>query len=121
MTDPIFGELISCYTRAQAIEDGGQFDVSTDPGAKVYKTAVYVTAALHAELKRGQGKAAGTYSARLWDVCYLLATFARDRSDGGRECDVKVGRRRLHVRGECGPIDIDDARPAITLGFPSDF
>lgn len=121
MTDPVFGELISKYTRAQALEDGEQFDVSADKGAAVYKTAVYVTSALHAELKRGQGKDAETYSARLWDVCYLLAKFARDRSDGARESDVKVGRRRLRVRGECGPIDIDDARPAITLGFPSDF
>ncbi len=120
MTDPIFGELISSYTRAQAIEDGGQFDVTHDKGAAVYNTAVYVTSALHAELKRGQGKDAETYSARLWDVCYMVA-HGRKLSNSAHESDVKVGARRLTVRGEAGPVDIDDPRPAITLGFPSDF
>ncbi len=120
MTDPVFGELISTYTRAEALADGQQFDVSDDKGAAVYKTAVYVTSALHAELKRGQGSDPETYSARLWDVCYMVA-HGRGCSDSARESDVKVGARRLKVRGECGPVDIDDPRPAITLGFPSDF
>ncbi len=120
MTDPVFGELISSYTRAEALADGQQFDVSDDSGAAVYKTAVYVTSALHSELKRGQGADAETYSARLWDVCYMVAR-GRKLSDSAQESSVKVGARRLKVRGECGPVDIDDARPAITLGFPSDF
>lgn len=113
-------DLISCYTRAQALADEQQFDVSDDKGAEIYRTRVYVTAALHAELKRGAGKAADTYSARLWDVCYMVA-HGRKLSAQAQESDVKVGRQRLTVRGECGPVDIDDARPAITLGFRSDF
>lgn len=121
MTDPVFGELISSYTRAEALEDGQQFDVTNDKGAAVYNTAVFVTSALHAELKRGKGKDAETYSARLYDVCFMVANFGRALSDQARESTVKVGARRLTVRGECGPIDIDNARPAITLGFPSDF
>ncbi len=120
MTDPVFGELISSYTRAEALADGQQFDVSEDSGAAVYKTAVYVTSALHAELKRGQGTDPDTYSARLWDVCYMVAQ-GRRISAQSNVSDVKIGRRRLRVVGECGPIDIDDPRPAITLGFPSDF
>ncbi len=118
--DHIFGELISKYTRAQAVEDGQQFDVSDDPGAKIYKTRVFVTVQLHAELQRGQGSDPETYSARLWDVCYMVAN-GRKLSAQAQESDVKVGRQRLTVRGECGPVDIDDARPAITLGFRSDF
>lgn len=120
LTD-LYGPLISTYTRAEALADGQQFDVSADPGSDVYKTSVYVTAALHAELQRGKGSDPETYSARLWDVCWMAAKFGREVSPNARITTVKVGARRLTVRAECGPVDIDDARPAITLGFRSDF
>ena len=109
------------YTRAQAIEDGSQGDVTQDKGAAVYKTSVFVTAPLWAAIEKGQGKDAEVASARLWDVCFLVAKSGRTISPAIRESSVKIGARRFTVRGECGPVDIDDSRPAITLGFPEDF
>ena len=119
-TTEIFGDPIYTYTRAQALEDGDQVDVSYEKGAAVYSTAVFVTSALWAEIVRGQGSDAETRDARLWDVCWMVSR-GRVLSQSARESRVKVGRRVLTVRAECGPVDIDDPRPAITLGFPEDF
>ncbi len=116
-----FGPVIHAYTRAEALADGVVIDVTYDKGAAVYNTAVFVTAALHGYLAKGAGKKAETYSARLWDACYMVAKVGRELSPSTRESTVKIGARRLTVRGECGPVDIDDPRPAITLGLPEDF
>lgn len=120
-TTEIFGEVISSYTRAQAIEDGQQFDVSSDPGAVMYQTPVFVTASLQAFLVKGQGSDAHTYSARLHDVCYMVAKFGQPQSSSTREASVKIGARRVLVHGEVGAADIDDPTPAITLGLREDF
>ena len=129
MTDltEIFGPVISTYTRAQAIEDGEQIEATFCKGAEVYnpvgpvRQGVYVTRALWAEITRGDGVSPGdTQAGRLWDVCWMTS---KGRADGpsARVGRVKVGRRVLTVRAECGPMDIDDPSPAITLGFPEDF
>lgn len=114
-------DIIHAYTRAEAIADGIMVDASYDKGAAVYNTPVFVTAPLWAEITRGAGKEAETASARLWDVCWMAAKASKAISPSARVTRVKVGRRSLIVRAECGPVDIDDARPAITLGFPEDF
>lgn len=115
-----FGEVISTYTRAQAIEDGLQVNVTGTPASTVYKVDVFMTAALWAEVTRGAGKDAEVRGARMWDVAWMAS---RGREDGpcARTARVKVGRRVLTVRAECGPVDFDDPRPAITLGLPNDF
>ena len=123
MTDltETFGPIISSYTRAEALADGAVIDVTCDKGATVYNTAVFVTAALNAYLTKGEGKNAETYSARLWDVCWMAAKVGKPVSESVRVTSVKIGARRVTVRAECGPVDIDDPRPAITLGLPEDF
>ena len=113
------GDIISTYTRAQAIEDGVQRDVSNDKGSDVYKVPVFITSALHEALSKGQGKKADTYSARLWDACWL-ASVGRELSPSIRQTRVKIGARNHTVRAECGPVDINDPRPAITLGLPAE-
>lgn len=113
-------DIISAYTRKNALDDGVVFDVSYDKGAAVYNTAVFVTAGVHAALSKGAGKDPETYSARLWDVAWMVSR-GREIDAATRVSTVKVGARRITVRGECGPVDIDDPRPAITLGFPEEF
>ncbi len=116
----IFGEPISVYTRAQAIEDGVLVDLSDHADVrKVFKYPVAFTSDLWDEIVRGQGQRERTRNARIWDVCYMSTAFKRDLSESRRVFKVKVGRRVLVLWADCGPGD--DAEPVITIGFPSDF
>lgn len=114
----VFGEVISTYTRAQAIEDGVLIDVTGQKGAEYFKVPCVLTASVHAAIACGQGKDADTYQARLWDVCYM-SKFGRKIGDSVILYRVKVGRSMLTLRAECGPGD--NAEPVMTIGFPEDF
>jgi hypothetical protein len=121
MTDlrEIFGEVISVYTRAQAIEDGVLIDVSSHEDAKrTFKIPVALTCDLYAEMRRGQGKDDRTFAGRLWDVLYM-SRFGRADGPSDRYYKVIVGRRTLRLRLNIGPGD--NAEPVVTVGFPRDF
>ena len=115
----IYGEVISSYSRAQAIEDGVLVDVSnvaTAPNGGIFKFPVAITTAVHAMIARGAGKKIETYNARLHDVLHMAVLAAK--ADPDVFFRVKVGARNLDLWANCGPGD--DARPVITIGFPSD-
>ena len=111
-----FGEVISSYSRAQAIEDGVLVVVKGEAG-KLFKYPVVLTRSLLSQLERGNGKQDDTLIARVWDVCYMARHGQVDGTDSF--FDVTVGRETLHLRANCGPGD--DASPVITIGFPADF
>ena len=111
-------EVISSYSREQAIEDGVLHDVSDSEAAKLFKYPAAITCALSGALSRGAGNEAATFNARLWDVFYMMQTKARTCSDSDVFFSVKVGSRVLKLWGNCGPGD--DAAPVITIGFPED-
>lgn len=113
----MYGEVISSYSRAQAIEDGVLIDVSYfNKGAKLFKHPVAITTALHSAIARGAGKKIEIYNARLWDVLHMAILAAK--ADPDVFFRVKVGARNLDLWGNCGPGD--DAAPVVTIGFPSD-
>ena len=110
--------LISGYSRAQAIEDGQLTDVSDTDAARQFKYPAAITSALHAAIEKGEGRKPETFAARLFDVFWMMRLAARN---GGADIQfsVKVGARRLHLHGNCGPGD--DPAPVLTVGFPEDF
>lgn len=110
-------EVISVYTRAQAIADGVLVDMSETRAAEPFKFPVAFTAALVSDLRRGQGSDPETFEARAWDVSYMATRGRMDGSDAYFR--VKVGRQTLSLRANCGPGD--DAEPVITIGYPEDF
>ena len=117
--DDFFGEVISSYSRAQAIEDGVLVAIESDTfdGAGIFKFPVAFTQALFADLQRGNGSNADTLSGRVWDVCYMAT---QGRSEGSDVFfKVIVGNRTLALRANCGPGD--DAAPVLTIGYPADF
>ena len=124
-----FGEVIYSYTRAQAVLDGFQIEVSktaTEAGIRfpvfitrgVYETCVAVPPGV-----TGQDEAG-----RLWDVLWLLR-FAIIRSQPGtsrltvalyvRNSDSHPARLTKLI-ATAGAVDIDDPAPAITVLLPDE-
>ena len=117
--DDFFGEVISSYSRAQAIEDGVlvAIDRDTFDGATIFKFPVAFTQALFADLRKGEGIEPALLAARVWDVCYMSTQGQTEGSDAFFK--VIVGARTLALRANCGPGD--DAAPVMTIGYPEDF
>jgi hypothetical protein len=116
----IFGDVISVYTRAQAIADGVLIDLSEHPDAqKCYKHPVAFTNPLWCEITRGAGQDETTRDARIWDILYMSTAGTAKIEGSDSFFPVIVGSRTLKLRANCGPGD--DWKPVITIGFPADF
>ena len=112
-------EVIFSYTRAQAIEDGVLVDLTGHPDTRIYKYPVAFTAALWAEVERGDGENTDVRDGRIWDICFM-ATQGTAKIEGSDSFyPVIVGARTLKLRSNCGPGD--QGEPVITIGFPEDF
>lgn len=123
-----FGDIIYSYTRAQALADGVQVDVSKTASEAGIRFPVFLTRTVFDAYVTVPPKVEGQDEAgRLWDIVWMLR-FAIQRSRPG--CDrLPVA---LYVRNDnraprlvkliatCGPLDIDDPRPAITVMMPDE-
>ena len=129
--DPIFGDIIYAYTRAQALADGVLVDVT--PMAKeaglVHPTVI--TQALWHELNTiPENFSYESFSGRLWDVLWMgrLAA-AKEENLGSTRITFPV---LLHTRNldpsteqitelvmDCGPGD--QGEPVLTIGYQEDF
>ncbi len=123
-----FGPVIYAYTRAQAVADGVQVDVTKTAKEAGISFPVFLTrtvfdayVAIPPDVQ-GQDEAG-----RLWDIVWMLR-FAIIRSHGHAD-RVPVA---LYVRNDnhraklvkliatCGPLDMDDPQPAITCMMPDE-
>src|ERR1035441_7433561 len=118
-----FGPVIYSYTRAQAVADGVQVEVTKTAQEAGIRFPVFLTRAVYdAYVAVPPGVAGQDEAGRLWDVVWMTR-FAILRSRPG--CDrLPVS---LYVRNDnrapklikliatCGPLDIDDPRSAITV------
>ena len=127
--DPFAGaEVIYAYTRKDALNDGVQIDVSEIAREAGLKFPVYLTRAVWEScVSVPDGVRCQDEKGRLWDIVWMLRCAAR-RTDGPQ---MFFG---LHVRNDnrdrtpplvtlkavCGPLDIDDPRPAITILMPDE-
>jgi len=123
-----FGEIIYSYTRKQAIADGVQVDISSAAKEAGIRFPVFLTrTAFDAYVTVPPNVSGQDEAGRLWDIVWMLR-FAVQRSRPG--CDrLPVA---LYVRNDnraaklvkliatCGPLDIDDPQPAITLMMPDE-
>lgn len=115
-------EIISSYSRAQAIEDGVLVDVTTASREAGFTVPVAVTAAVWCELEPTEAETSQGQSAigRLWDVLNILRARAGDTDM--ILFDVLVARddkdERLRLKAVIGPGD--DAAPVITIMLPSE-
>lgn len=127
--DPFAGaEIVYAYTRKDALADGVQVDVSETAREAGLKFPVFLTCSVWDRYVRvPDGVHAQDEKGRLWDIVWMLRCAAR-RTSGAHMLF------RLHVRNdnrdrtpplvtlkaECGPLDIDDPQPAITVMLPDE-
>jgi hypothetical protein len=121
-------DLIYTYTRAQAIADGFQVDVSETAREAGITFPVFLTRAVFDQyVTVPPGVTAQDEAGRLWDIVWMLR-FAILRARPGTERVPVV----LYVRNDnrkarlvklvatCGPLDLDDPQPAITVLLPDE-
>jgi hypothetical protein len=118
-----FGEAIFSYTRSQALADGVQVEVTKTAQEAGIRFPVFLTRAVYdAYVTVPPDVSCQDEAGRLWDIL-TMTRFAIIRSQPG--CDrlpvalyVRNDDRRPHLvrlTAVCGPLDIDDPQPAITL------
>jgi hypothetical protein len=121
--DAPFGDVIFTYTRSQAVADGVQIDVSKTAQEAGIRFPVFLTRAVYdAYVTVPPGVEAQDEAGRLWDVI-TMTRFAILRSRPG--CDrlpvalyVRNDNRAprlVRLTAVCGPLDMDDPQPAITV------
>jgi hypothetical protein len=121
-------EVLYAYTRKDALNDGVQIDVSETAREAGLKFPVYLTRPVWENYVRvPDGVRCQDEKGRLWDILWMLRCAARRTS--GPEM-----RFRLHVRNDnrdrtpplvtlkavCGPRDINDPSPSITILMPDE-
>jgi len=129
--DPIFGEVISSYSRRQALEDGMQADANIGDLAEVtrqhFKWPVYITRSLWNLMEKAvENRKYGNDWKGVWhDICWMGKQAMRISRDP-HEVSFKViitgtGRTKYHtIVLQAGPRDIDDPSPALTFMLPED-
>ena len=125
-----FGQVIYAYTRAQAVADGVQVEVTKTAQEAGIRFPVFLTRAVWDAYVAVPPNVTGQDEAgRLWDVVWMLR-FAILRSKPHAPCSrLPVA---LYVRNDdraaklvkliaqCGPLDMDDPSPAITVMMPDE-
>ena len=128
MTNELFGEVISTYSREQAIEDGVLVDVSTVAKGATIKFAVAITSTVWGKyVEVPKGVRCQDETGRLWDILWMFrCAAARFNSDTllfklyvRNHNRGRLDRRDLvTLKAVCGPGD--DAEPVITLMLPDE-
>ena len=95
--ESIFGEVISAYTRAQAIEDGVLVDAGSMAREVGFTTHVALTSAVWADCvawtdEDSQQQVHQDQSARLYDVLFMAAYAIRTSTGSGDRLLYKVYR-----------------------------
>ena len=123
-----FGPVIYTYTRAQAVADGFQVDVTKTAQEAGIRFPVFITRAVFDNYVAVPPGVTGQDEAgRLWDVVWMTR-FAIIRSRPGvdrlpvalyvRNDDTRS--RLIKLVAVCGPLDFDDPQPAITVMMPDE-
>lgn len=122
-------EVIYRYTRAQAIADGVQVDVSDVAREAGIVYPVFLTRAVHEKyVVVPPGVSCQDEAGRLWDVVWMLRFAVKKALPGRPRIPVALyvrnteqGPARLvKLIAVAGARDIDDPAPAITVMLPDE-
>lgn len=116
----LFGDYVSVYTRAQAIEDGVLINVSPLASEAGFKFPVAITPGAWAECVAVRAEDTGQdQTGRLWDVLNVLRYEARRAGETSlllfEVLISKGGRppRPVRLKAHCGPGD--NGEPVLTV------
>src|SRR5271154_995539 len=120
--------IVYSYTRAQAIADGVQVEVTKTAQEAGIRFPVFITrTAFDAYVTVPPNVSGQDEAGRLWDIVWMLR-FAVQRSRPGCEClpfalyvrNDNRAARLVKLIATCGPLDMDDPQPAITVMMPDE-
>ena len=128
MNDNPFGPIIYAYTRAQAIADGVQVDVTTTAQEAGIRFPVFITrSAFEAYVTVPPNVTGQDEAGRLWDVVWMLRHAIRKATPGQTRLPFALyvrndnrAPRLIKLIAECGPLDLDKPEPAITIMMPGE-
>ena len=123
-----FGPVIYSYTRSQAIADGFQVEVSKVAGEAGIKFPVFLTRAVYDNYVTVPAGITGQDEAgRLWDIVWMTRFAISKARTGQTRLPVALYVRNDNQRARlikliatCGPLDIDDPQPSITIMMPDE-
>jgi hypothetical protein len=121
-------QIIYTYTRAQAIADGYQIEVTKTADEAGIRFPVFITRSVFDNyVAVPEGVTGQDEAGRLWDILWMTR-FAIIRSRPGADrLPVALYVRNDNQRSRlikliavCGPLDFDDPSPAITITMPEE-
>ena len=123
-----FGEIVYAYTRAQAVADGMQVEVSKVAAEAGIRFPVFLTRTVYdAFVTVPEGVTAQDEAGRLWDIVWMTRFAILRAQPGVDRIPVALYVRNDNHRSRlikliatCGPLDIDDPQPAITVMMPDE-
>lgn len=123
-----FGEVIFAYTRKQALADGVQVDVTTTAKEAGIKFPMFLTRAVFdACVALPEGVIGQDEAGRTWDVVWMTRFGILRARPGVDRIPVALyvrndnrAARLVKLVAVCGPMDMDDAQPAITILMPDE-
>jgi hypothetical protein len=113
-------EVVSTYTRRQALEDGVLMNVSELSAEAGFKVPVAVTAALWAFLTptADDGRQGQSVTGRLWDVLMILRANVRDSDTVVFDVFIALSGtlKKVRLKAMIGPGD--QLEPVVTIMLP---
>ena len=123
-----FGEVLYAYTRAQAVADGFQIEVTKTAQEAGIKFPVFLTrTAFDADVTLPPNVSGQDEAGRLWDVVWMLRFAILKTQPGQSRLPFALyvrndnrAPRLVKLVAMCGPLDMDAPEPAITVMMPDE-
>src|ERR1035438_8414232 len=118
-----FGPVIYAYSRAQAVADGVQTEVTKTAQEAGIRFPIFLTRAVYdAYVAVPPGVTGQDEAGRLWDVVWMTRMAILRARPGCDRLPVALYVRNdnrapklVKLIAACGPLDIDDPQPTITV------
>ena len=122
-------KFIYCYSRRDALADGVHIDVSKTAAEAGIRFPVFITRTIYERFVAvPDGVTCQDEAGRLWDILWMFRHAIIKAPEGQNPVTVELYVRNsndqpaelVSLIAECGALDFDDPKPAITIYLPED-